>query len=87
MRLDYKLIHIINNYKLNGISKYEYVGSTMWFSNQELCNEVSDFLGIYIPINTEIPVTKEQLQSVWKLLDKRKNLIGMYGDEFLNSWI
>jgi len=87
MKLDYKLTRIVNNYEFNGVAIYEYIGNTMWFSNQELCNEISNFLGFYIPINTEIPVTKEQLQSVWKLLNKRKNLIGIYGDKFLNDWI
>lgn len=85
MKFDYKLIHIINNYKTNGVAQYEYVGSTMWFSNQELCDEVSNFLGFYVPINTEMSVTKEQLQSVNRLLNNRKDLIGMYGNEFLND--
>lgn len=85
MKIDYKLMRIINNYKINGVAIYEYVGSTMWFSNQELCDEISNFLEMYIPINVEIPVTKEQLQSVNSLLNSRKDLIGIYGDDFLNK--
>ena len=87
MRLDYTLLHIVNNYKDNtGFCHYDYVGSTIWFSKQELCDEVSEFLGIDIPIETKVNVTREQMESVWKLLDGRKDLIGMYGDDFLNDW-
>lgn len=87
MKLDYSLIHLINNYKNeDGFSKYDYVGSTIWFSKQELCDEISEFLGIDIPLETKVNVTKEQMESVWKLLDGRKDLIGMYGDDFLNDW-
>ena len=86
MKLDYQLKYIINNYKVNGFSKYECVGHTIWFSKQELCDEVSKFLSINIPLETEVNVTEEQLQSVWRLLNGRKNLIGTYGDEFLNDW-
>jgi hypothetical protein len=86
MKLDYSLIHLINNYKNeDGSSKYDYVGSTIRFSKQELCDEISEFLGIDIPLETNVNVTKEQLESVRKLLDGRK-LIGMYGDDFLNDW-
>ena len=87
MRLDYTLLHIVNNYKDNtGFSHYDYVGSTIWFSKQELCDEVSEFLGIDIPLETKVNVTREQMESVWKLLHGRKDLIGMYGDDFLNDW-
>jgi hypothetical protein len=87
MRLDYTLLHIVNNYKDNtGFCHYDYVGSTIWFSKQELCDEVSEFLGIDIPLETKVDVTKEQMESVHKLLDGRKDLIGMYGDDFLNDW-
>lgn len=87
MKLDYTLLHIVNNYKDNtGFCHYDYVGSTIWFSKQELCDEISEFLGIDIPLETKVNVTKEQMESVWKLLDGRKDLIGMYGDDFLNDW-
>lgn len=86
MKLDYTLLHIVNNYKDNtGFCHYDYVGSTIWFSKQELCDEVSEFLGIDIPLETMVDVTREQMESVWKLLDGRKDLIGMYGDDFLND--
>ena len=84
--MDYILTHQINNYKTNGSSKYDYVGSTIWFSKQELCDEVSEFLGIDIPLETKVDVTKEQMESVHKLFNERKDLIGMYGDDFLNEW-
>ena len=70
----------------DGCAKYDYVGSTIWFSKQELCDEVSDFLSIDIPLETNVNVTREQMESVWKLLNGRKDLIGMYGDDFLNDW-
>lgn len=86
MKLDYTLLHIVNNYKDNtGFCHYDYVSSTIWFSKQELCDEVSEFLDIDIPLETKVNVTKEQMESVWKLLDGRKDLIGMYGDDFLND--
>lgn len=84
--MDYILTHLINNYKNeDGSSKYDYVGSTIWFSKYELCDEVSEFLGIDIPLETKVDVTKEQMESVHKLLNGRKDLIGMYGDYFLND--
>ena len=87
MRLDYDLTHLINNYKdEDGLAKYDYVGSTIWFSRQELCDEVSKFLNMYIPLEAKVSVSREQMESVWRLLDGRKDLIGMYGDEFLNDW-
>ena len=87
MKLDYTLLHIVNNYKDNtGFCHYDYVGSSIWFSRQDLCDEVSEFLGIDIPLETKVNVTREQMNSVWKLLDGRKGLIGMYGDDFLNEW-
>ena len=86
MKMDYILTHQINNYMTDGSAKYDYVGSTIWFSKQELCDEVSEFLGIDIPLETRVDVTREQMESVWKLLDGRKDLIGMYGDDFLNDW-
>ena len=87
MKLDYQLTYLINNHKVNGVFKYDCVGYTIWFSKQELCDEISKFLDIDIPLETEVNVTKEQLQSVWKLLDGRKSLIGTYGDEYLNDWV
>ena len=87
MKLDYCLTNLTNNHYVNGVAKYDYAGSRIWFSKQELCDEVSKFLGIDIPLETEVNVTKQQLQSVSKLLDGRKNLIGTYGDRFLNDWV
>lgn len=86
--MDYILTHLINNYKNeDGSSKYDYVGSTIWFSKQELCDEVSEFMGIDIPLETKVNVTKEQMESVHTLLlDGKRSLIGMYGDDFLNDW-
>lgn len=86
MLMDYILKHQINNYKTDGTAKYDYVGSTIWFSKRELCDEISGFLDIDIPLKTRVSVTKEQMESVWRLLDGRKDLIGMYGDDFLNDW-
>ena len=86
MKMDYILTHQINNYKDDGSAKYDYVGSTIWFSKQELCDEMSKFLGIDIPLETRISVSKEQMESVHKLLNGRKNLTGLYGDDFLNNW-
>jgi len=87
MKLDYNLTNIINNYKdEDGLAKYDYVGSIIWFSKQGLCDEVSEFLGIEIPLETKVSVSKEQMESVHKLLYGRKGLIGMYGDDFLNDW-
>ena len=86
MKLDYILTHHINNHMENGVSKYDYVSSDIWFSKQELCDEISEFLGIDIPLDTKVIVTKEQLESIHMLLDGRKDLIGMYGDDFLNDW-
>ena len=86
MLIHYILTHQINNYKIDGSAKYDYVGSTIWFSKQELCDEMSKFLGIDIPLETRISVTKEQMESVHKLLNGRKNLTGLYGDDFLNDW-
>ena len=87
MKMDYILTHRINNYKDDGSAKYDYVGSTIWFSKQELCDEMSKFLGIDIPLETRISVTKEQMESVHTLLsDGKRNLTGLYGDDFLNNW-
>lgn len=85
--MDYILTHQINNYKTDGSAKYDYVGSTIWFSKQELCDEVSEFLGIDIPIETKVNVTREQMEIVHELLsDGKRSLYGMYGDDFLNDW-
>ena len=86
MKMDYIVTHQINNYMIDGCAKYDYVGSTIWFSKQELCDEMSKFLDIDIPLETRISVTKEQMESVHKLLNGRKNLTGLYGDDFLNNW-
>ena len=87
MKLDYDLTNVINNYKgEDGFAHYDYVRSEIWFSKQELCDEVSEFLGIDIPIETSVTVTKEQFESVYLLLGKRNDLIGLYGDDFLNEW-
>ena len=84
--MDYILTNIINNYKdEDGLAKYDYVGSTIWFSKQELC-EVGNLLNMYIPLEAKVSVSRKQLESVRKLLDGRKDLIGMYGDDFLNDW-
>lgn len=88
MKMDYILTHQINNYMTDGSAKYDYVGSTIWFSKQELCDEVSEFLGIDIPLETKVDVTREQMESVHKLLlDGKRSLIGMYGDDFLNDFL
>lgn len=88
MKIDYILTHQINNYNTNGSAKYDYVGSTIWFSKQELCDEVSEFLGIDIPLETKVNVTREQMESVHTLLsDGKRSLIGMYGDDFLNDFL
>ena len=47
---------------------------------------MSKFLGIDIPLETKVSVSKEQMESVHKLLNGRKNLTGLYGDDFLNDW-
>lgn len=89
MKLDYTLLHIVNNYKDNtGFCHYDYVGSTIWFSKQELCDEVSEFLGIDIPLETKVNVTREQMESVHTLLsDGKRSLFGLYGDDFLNDFL
>ena len=85
--MDYILTNIINNYKdEDGLAKYDYVSSTIWFSKQELCDEVGKFLNMYIPLEAKVSVSKKQLESVRKLLSEKKGLYGMYGDDFLNDW-
>lgn len=87
MRLDYTLLHIVNNYKDNtGFCHYDYVGSTIWFSKQELCDEVGKLLNMYIPLEAKVSVSRKQLESVRELLKGKKGLYGMYGDDFLNDW-
>lgn len=87
MKLDYNLTHIINNYMdEDGRAKYDYVGSTIWFSKQELCDVIGKLLNMYIPLETKVRVSREHMEGVWKLLDGREDLNGMYGDEFLNNW-
>jgi hypothetical protein len=84
--MDYILTNIINNYKdEDGLAKYDYVSSIIWFSKQELCDEVGKFLNMYIPLEVKVSVSRKQLESVRKLLSGRK-LSGMYGDDFLNEW-
>ena len=87
MKLDYQLTHLINNYKVNRSAKYWYVGSTIWFSKQELCDEVGNYLGVNIPIETKISVTKKQMENIYKLFIRNKNFVGTYGNDFLNEWI
>lgn len=87
MKLDYCLTHLINNHKVNGSVEYQYVGSTVWFSKQELCDEIGNYLGIDIPIKTRVSVTREQMENTYKVLKQNKNIIGTYGDEFLNDFL
>ena len=61
VKMDYILTHQNNNYKIDGSAKYDYVGSIIWFSKQELCDEMSKFLGIDIPRETRVSVTREQM--------------------------
>lgn len=75
MKMDYIVTHQINNYKTDGTAKYDYIGSTIWFSKQELCDEMGKFLGIDIPLETRVSVTREQMESVHKLLNGRKTLL------------
>ena len=85
--MDYILTNIINNYKdEDGLAQYDYVGSTIWFSKQELCDEVGKFLNMYIPLEAKVSVSRKQLESVRELLKGKKGLYGMYGDDFLNDW-
>ena len=77
--MDYILTNIINNYKdEDGLAQYDYVGSTIWFSKQELCDEVGKFLNMYIPLEAKVSVSKKQLESVRELLKGKKGLYGMY---------
>ena len=87
MKLDYQLTYLINKGKVNGSVKYQYVGGTIWFSKQELCDEIGNYLGIDIPIEKKVSVTREQMENIHKLLTQKKNLIGTYGDDFLNEQI
>lgn len=89
MKVDYMLHHIINNYVDDDyVVHYDYIRSEIWFSKQELCDEVSEFLGIDIPLETKVNVTREQMESVHTLLsDGKRSLIGMYGDDFLNDFL
>ena len=88
MKLDYMLHHIINNYVDDDyVVHYDYIRSEIWFSKQELCDEVSQYLGIEIPLNKYVIVTKEQMEDAYKLLTGRKDLIGEYGDCYLNEWV
>lgn len=85
MKLDYKLTYLINNHKVKGITRYDNVGNTIWFSRQDLCNKIGKFLNMQIPLETEVSVSKEQLEAVRNLLKEQKNLIGIYGNDFLND--
>ena len=88
MKVDYMLHHIINNYVDDDyVVHYDYIRSEIWFSKQELCDEVSQYLGIEIPLNKYVIVTKEQMEDTHKLLTGRKDLIGIYGDWYLNEWV
>jgi len=87
MKLDYILHHIINNYEDdNGRAHYDYVRSEIWFRTPELCKEIGELLNMEIPVETNVIVSKEQMEEVHKLLNDRRDLIGSYGDWFLNIW-
>ena len=87
MKLDYILHHIINNYNDDeGVAHYDYVRSEIWFRTPELCKEIGEFLNMEIPLETNVIVSKEQMEEVHKLLVDRIDLVGSYGDWFLNTW-
>ena len=54
MKMDYILTHQINNYKIDDSANYDYVGSTIWFSKQELSLKNENYEEIYYPFEFEI---------------------------------
>ncbi len=86
MKLDYILYHLFDNYKTNNGTKYDYVESYMIINKNELCDEIGRFLNMTIIPGEKAIVTREQLDDVWRLLRGRKDLMGMYGDDFLNDF-
>lgn len=87
MKLDYQILHILNNYKdHDGVSKYDYIKSTIWLRTWDLCYLLRNELNINIDPEVPFETTYEIALKAWKILEKEYSLIGIYGDKFLNNW-
>lgn len=77
---------IINNYMIDGRTKYDYVKSDVWLRDESLCEIAKKTIGKDIKPQTHTEVTKEEADLLWKSLQKEEDLQGIYGDDFLNNW-
>ena len=86
MKLDYQIFHILNNYKVGGCAKYDYVKSEIWVRTWDLCYLLRKELDINIDPETPFETTWQTALKAWKILEKKPALIGTYGDRYLNDW-
>ena len=86
MKLDYQIFNIINNYHdENGCAKYDYVRSEIWVNTWDLCCLLREELNIKINPETRFKTCWIVAHKAWEIL-KGRDLIGTYGDEYLNKW-
>ena len=82
--LDYQIFHILDNYKIDGFTRYDYVRSEIWVRTTELCRLLNEELKIDINPNTQFETDREIAWRAWLLL-KERGLTGTYGTEYLNK--
>lgn len=89
MKLDYQIIHNINNYYKDGFANYDYVNTEIWISNESLCKLINKIFNLDICLNIKKEIDKRLSMDIWHYLSdngKKLHLIGIYGDNFLNDW-
>ena len=87
MKLDYSITNNYNNYMDGGYAKYDYVDSCLILFNQVLVPQLKEKFNVDAKVNVEVKIDKELGNNIYKWLSCTKTLSGIYGDNFLNSWI
>ena len=83
MRLEYQITHLLHpHYEEGRGCVYDHVNWTVWFSRQDLMDDVNKEFGTEFKLEKKTEVDESLAYDIWHFLSKRNDTIGLFGDDY-----
>lgn len=83
MRLEFQIIHLLHPHYVKGHGcVYDHINWTVWFSRQDLMNDVNEIFNTQFKLEEKTEVSETLARQIWKYLRERKDVIGIYGTDY-----
>ena len=84
-KLDYEINEVVDNHWADDKYEYNHIKDEVWFSNEELMNDVAEHFNLKLKLNTLCEIPKGMRKEIWDYVGQYKKYMGTYGPRYLND--